>query len=82
MAGMGATAKPLEELSRVRLLVPKADDHGRLVAARAEGAIVHVHQVSPSQEAAYMVEIILFNAQGIHEDSHLVDARHSEVEKI
>jgi hypothetical protein len=79
---MGSTPKPYEELSLVRLRIPKTDDKGRPVAAGAKGTIVHVPQLPPKQEPGYIVEIVLFNAQGVHDDSHLIDVCHSEIEKI
>jgi hypothetical protein len=79
---MATSPKAYEALSVVRLRIPMTDDQGRAVAAGSKGAIVHVHPASPPQEPAYIVEIILFNAQGIHDDSHLVEARHSQVEKL
>jgi len=79
---MATIPRPYEELSVVRLRVSKTDDKGRLVAAGAEGTIVHVPRLPPEREPGYIVEILLFNTQGVHDDSHLIDVWHSEIEKI
>jgi hypothetical protein len=77
---MGPNTKAYEEHSVVRFRVGKTDDKGRAVAAGATGTIVHVYPVPPTKEPAYVIEITLFDAQGVHNDSHLIDARHSELE--
>ena len=79
---MAVTPRPYEELSIVRLRVQKTDDKGRPVAAGAKGTIVHVPPLPPDREPGYIVEIVLFNAQGVHDDSHLIDVCHSEIEKV
>ena len=79
---MGANPAPLKEHSCVRVRVPKVDDKGRSVAVGAEGVIVHIHEVPAGQPPAYIVEVILFDKKGVHNDSHLFDALHSEVEVI
>jgi hypothetical protein len=62
--------------------VPKVDDKGRSVGAGAEGVIVHVYPVPAGKPPAYIVEVILFDEKGVHNDSHFFDALHSEVEVI
>ena len=79
---MASNPAAYPELSVVRLRVAKTDDQGRSVAAGATGTIVHVHPVPPKEEPAYIVEVVRFDAQGVHHDSHLIDARQSEIEKV
>jgi len=41
--------------------------------------IVYVHDKSPP---VYILEILLYDENGLHNDSHLVDVRHDQIEPM
>lgn len=64
------------EHSVVRTRVDLIDDQGRPVPAGSRGAVVHVY--APGQ--AYVVEVVLVDADGVQRDAHLFDAQHDQLD--
>jgi hypothetical protein len=70
------------EYSVVRTRISKTDDKGRPVAAGMKGTIVHVYPTLPDDRPAYIVEVIIIDAQGTPSDSYIFDAFHDQLELV
>ena len=70
--------KRLPEYAVVRTLIAHSDMKGRAVPPGTVGTIVHSH--GSADPPACIVEVVLFNESGIHDDSHIFDALESDLE--
>jgi hypothetical protein len=47
-----------------------------------KGTIVHVYPTLPDERPAYIVEVIIIDAQGTPSDSYVFDALHDQLELV
>jgi hypothetical protein len=64
----------IPEHAVVPTLVPKIDDRGRAVPVGSKGTVVHVFPVRNGETPAYVIEVVLLGADGMHNDAHIFDA--------